>query len=249
MIFLYVGGIPRNGTMSCGAFLHLHPRCFIYMVMNGTHPPNRVFYSQLRDRHVSGGVWNGMQYLPPALDKGKPDPFGFSVELRRRNAEADGKEVFTLPVVGVREDFATGYFLRAKSLESSDCIGGRRVKLIFLVRRNIERLYYAQHDMKLQNQRTIKDKAAEFLRKLSSAYMEAEKAIKEHGKDVLVANVVDPPSYEEEYMRICSFLGIEPTPLMRTWIQEHPVTNTFGETVRNVVNEIKKTDFHKKYVE
>lgn len=243
--FLYVGGIPRAGTMSTACFVHLHPSCFMYMVMNGRHPPNQDFYDKLKERHRNG-KYDGQRFAVPrhSLDSGKQ----FEACTEEKNKTWDASRVFALPVIGVREDFATDYFLKAKQMEPSG-MGGRMVRHIFPVRRNVERLFYSQYEMKLQDQHHIAGKAKEFVTRLDKAFSSVKDAIKKYSDDVLITNIVDSSDRRRECERITEFLDLDPTELQLKWMEEHPPMNMYGQYVRDIVREIEEHPFYKEYIE
>ena len=242
--FLYVGGIPRCGTMATNFFLHLHDSCFMYTVMNGAHPPDSNFFDKLKQRHANR-QYEGQHFSVP---RWLSDPHGFEAFSQKKNTEWDMRTVFGLPIIGVREDFTVNYFLKAKQMEP-DSTGGRRVRLVFPVRRNVERLFYSQYAMKLQDQHHVKDKADEFVKRLLQAFKDVEKALEEHPDDVLVTNIIDGANCEYECRRLCSWLGLDVSPMQEKWIEHKPPMNMYGQHVRRIVKEIEKTKFYKEHIE
>lgn len=241
--FLYVGGIPRAGTMSTNFFIHLNPQCFMYMVMNGSHPPTGNFFDKMKQRHQNGNYDAQRFAVPRWLD----DPHGFEQFSQQKNKDWDMRRVYGLPVIGVREDFATDYFLKAKQMEP-DSTGGRRVRHVFPVRRNIERLFYSQYEMKLQDQHNVGDKAKEFVRKLKRAFIDVEKALDRHADDVLVTNIIDSDDCEKECRRLMEWIGLPVSDMQEKWIEHKPPMNMYGQHVRQIVAEIEDTKFYKEHI-
>jgi hypothetical protein len=214
--------------------------------MDGIHPPNKNFLDKLKHRLSGAGTVSPAQFQIPRVET--PDQYGIQAYINQKTENVNVNSVFSLPLIGVREDFATNYFFKAKQIEGGST-HGRRVKHIFLVRRNIERLFYSQYDMKLQDQHSIQPKSREFVRRLAQAFAKAHEAVQKHPDDVLVANIVDPHDPEEEYRRILSFLDVEASALQEVWIRERPITNRFGQYVRDITAEIHEHPFYKAFVQ
>jgi hypothetical protein len=246
--FLYVGGVPRCGTMHLAAFVYLHEEVYMYLVMGGEHPPHPRFVQKMIERHGTSEGY-GIVYNTSERD-GTADPHGFQKLILDKNKSWTKNQVQQVPVLGVREDFAHGYFEKAKECEAAGNSDGRRVRMIVPVRRDTEKLFHSQRDMKLQNQHTIRDKSKEFLRSLLSSYDHILKLAKKYPDDVLITNVVDPSDPQYEYYRIMKFLEVTPTLSedQRTWMKARPVVNKFSELIRDIVADVKENEFYQEYV-
>jgi hypothetical protein len=246
--FLYVGGVPRCGTMHVAAFLYLHSEVYMYLVMGGEHPPHPRFVQKMIERHGSSEAY-GIVYNTHERD-GTPDPHGFRQLIHTKNKSWTKEQVASVPVLGVREDYAHGYFEKAKECEAAGNTAGRRVRMIVPVRRDTEKLFHSQRDMKLQDQHTIRDKSREFLSKLLSSYDRILKLVQKYPDDVLITNVVDPSDAQYEYYRIMKFVGVTPTfsEEQWTWMKARPVVNKFSELVRDIVMDVKENKFYQDYV-
>ena len=246
--FVYIGGIPRTGTTGVAAFLHLNPQAFIYLATRGAHPgSNPCFYQQLIKRHQEGKYrehYTGAQMLVPTGAERDAEYWDFDrakgVEeiCEFKNNNMTGQEVDQLDLVGIREDYATRYFLRAKQ-----CNFGRHAKLIFTTRLNLEQLFLSQYAMDKLHQGKVQDRADLFMYKLTQAYNQLNQAIRSHVADVLLVSVVD--GEEHNWKRILDFVDMEPTKAQNDWMQNPPLTNTFGANVRRVVAQMEKHTVHK----
>lgn len=244
--FVYIGGVPRTGTTGVASFIHLHDDAFIYLATRGAHPgSNPSFYTQLISRHkVYRRDYTGAQFLLPPDVQEDPEYWNFKQMQKYhkicelKNVDWGKDDVDRARIVGIREDFALNYFPNAKK-ESF----GRNVRLIFTVRLDLSQLFISQFVMGKLHMGKIPERTDLFIKRMTETYTEAWEMKQKYPDDVLVVSVVDGEKHN--WRRIIEFLDLSPTPEQEAWMDDPPVTNTFGASIRRAVAEVEQHTMHK----
>lgn len=264
--FVWVGGIPRCGTMSCSAFLHLNEQCFMYIVTNGRTPGTmyspRDFYSDLRRRHNTGQqnkdyfaarfMWSPGEYRgSPVRSAGNR----YSEFLSDKSSEWHSERAFSSAVLGIREDAAHVYFRSCKEHADPVMSDDRKdIRLIFLVRKDYERLFYSTYGTgKLHvSQSNVKEASQQFADSILDTYNHVMRLCRAWPEDICVADIVSGSRMDKQrnYERICDFLALEMDARQMYWARvDQPVTNGLGSIIRSMQEKICEHTFHKEYIE
>ena len=160
-LLVYVGGTPGCATMHLAAFLHLNDECFCFNTEGGP-------LASLRDRHSGNNFLGAAFQLSVGGNKSDQNNMYHTV-LKEKNETWKTKEVFSKRIIGIRDDTAIQKFLANKKHGGFE---GRRLLLIYPVRRNMEELYWtwtkgihAQGDPILKRTGVFKDRIADHFAK------------------------------------------------------------------------------------
>jgi hypothetical protein len=235
--FVYIGGIPRSGTVAVGVFIHFHEDAFVYQTTGGPPPQHAKenFINALKHRHTEGN-YTPAQYLVPG-DR-QPDFNEFNDFIEKKNKEWDAEKVFSKKIIGIREDEALDMFIPAK-----EYIEDREVKFIFPMRMNIKDLIYSQLTRIILGHELPK-KLEIFTARMNKAYDQILKIKTDYPDDVLVVGITDSKDRRVEYSKICDFLDMEPNPLQKKWMENVPVINSFNRAINKTIEQVSNHKFY-----
>ena len=235
--FVYIGGIPRSGTVAVGVFIHFHEEAFVYQTTKGPPPQHAKgnFLNALRHRHTEGN-YEPAQYL---ITKDRPPDFDdFNNFIEKKNKEWDAEKVFSRKIIGIREDEALPMFLPAK-----EHIKDREVKLIFPMRMNLKDLIYSQLTRIILDHELPK-KLEIFTSRMIKAYDQILEIKTEYPDDVLVVGITDSKDRKAEYLKICEFLDMEPNSFQKRWMDNVPVINSFSRVISKTIEQVSSHKFY-----
>lgn len=235
--FVYIGGIPRSGTVAVGVFIHFHEDAFVYQTTKGPPPQHAKenFLNALKHRHKEGN-YIPSQYIVPR-DR-QPDFDDFNNFIEKKNKEWDAEKVFSRKIIGIREDEALPMFIPAK-----EHIKDREVKFIFPMRMNIKDLIYSQL-IRIIVGHELSKKLEIFASRMKTAYDQILKIKTDYPNDVLIVGITDSKDRKAEYFKICEFLDMEPNSFQKKWMDNVPIINSFSSIINNTIAQISNHKFY-----